>query len=768
MADARVPSGHPSTPRGSVQPPHSPAPAIDLLSDLHRRSRPLDPDHGQRGEWLEATVRLLQDYLDALDRQPACHPSTTQGASGWTAPARDPRSIEEVLDQLRQVTRTGVTTTSARHVGYVPAGGLFAAALAGLVGGVLNPYSALHRVNPGAVELEQSVIDWMIGELGLPAGAGGVLTSGGSTATLTAVVAARDHAGILGHDSRRAVVYSTQDAHHTLEKALHVAGLGAVRRHLVGMDATRRMDPTALAEAVAADRRQGLRPWLLVGTAGTVHTGSVDPLAALADLAAAEGLWFHVDGAYGGLYALCAEGRAVLDGLERADSLVVDPHKTLFLPYGTGALLVRDAGLLLSSFAADADYLDRRPAGEHGPPPSPADLSIELTRPFRGLALWLALHTSGTDALRAALSEKLLLARYAHAQLARSPHVATGPPPELGIVLFRPQARQPEHQEELTTDVLARLQQDGRIFLTPTRLDGELWLRIAVGSFRTHRQDVDAVVRAVLDAIPQAPAPQTSSSRRTITLPAGHASPRPRLRLRVARERADERAARRCELEILGRWYGDTAEDLAEAYGDYEQTTTFLVLEHADDGVVGFARMIGPGPRLIKTLADIEKPPWTVDGLAAGAAAGMDPAQIWDIATIGLHPDVRDNPMIGTHGRAAAIALYHTTLALPLANGSPWATAILDRRVRALIARSGTIMHDLPGTTARPYMGSPACAPVYADLPRLFEERARRAPLVHQTFSLEHGGSAVSVPTPEDLVVPGQVITASPVPHPTS
>lgn len=777
---------------------------IAQLYELRHRAAPLDPSPQERAHLLDAVGTHVEEFLRAVTTQRAYYaPEAHDGLSGLGDLPRRPRSAQATLDLFaRTVERTGVATTSPRYVGYVPAGGLFHAALANFLASAVNPYSALHRVNPGAVEIEAVVVRWLADGLGLPPEAGGVLTSGGSTATLTALVAARDHGGVSPADGERAMVYLTEDTHHSLTAALHVAGLERVTRRRIPVDGARRLDVRALREAVRADRAAGRRPWLLAATAGTVHTGAVDPLAELADLAAAEGLWLHVDGAYGGLYALCPEGRAVLGGIERADSVVVDPHKTLFLPYGTGAVLVRRGALLRASFGGDAAYLDRR--REDDAPDSPADLSIELTRPFRALGLWLALQLAGTDAFEAALSEKLLLARYAHARLAAQDRVETGPPPDLGIVIFRPRTAQ-QDREQCTTAVLDRLQHGGVTFLTPTRIDGELWLRIAVGSFRTHRADLDTVLDAVLDAVveavdatgehaarpthpaPDERSPRISPSRRTVTSSHPHRpdtngttdridttvslqpAPEPLLRVRIARDRATDAAARQCELDVLGGRYGDTAELLAEAYGAYEDRTVFVALEHLEDGVVGFVRLIAPGgSTLIKTLADIEKPPWQVDGRAVADEAGLELSATWDIATIGLRPDIRDNPMIGTQVGIAAGALYHASLLVPLANGGRWFVAILDHRVRALIARAGLILDTLPGTGPQPYMGSPACVPVVADIARLFANQQLRAPEVHRTFWADAGGGAVSLPSGQDLIVPHTVVIPEPAPRPTT
>jgi glutamate/tyrosine decarboxylase-like PLP-dependent enzyme len=237
-----------------------------------------------------------------------------------------------------------------------------------------------------------------------------------------------------------------------------------------------------------------VRPWLVVASAGTVDTGAVDPLAAIADLCERHGAWFHVDGAYGGLFMLCEEGRRALKGIERADTAALDPHKTLFLPYGTGAVVARDGQALLDAFSASADYI--RPFGDDEVGPSPGDLSPELTRHFRALRLWLPLQLAGVRAFRAAQSEKIALARYFHARLAAMQGWETGGPPDLSIVAFRYRPAAGD-RDGFNRRLLQRLQEEGRVFLSGTRIDGADWLRCAILSFRTHLAHVDETLEVL-------------------------------------------------------------------------------------------------------------------------------------------------------------------------------------------------------------------------------------------------------------------------------
>jgi aromatic-L-amino-acid/L-tryptophan decarboxylase len=459
------------------------------LERLQAASAPLEPDAPARAALADLALGHVQAILAEIEEGPANRPWDDVFA-GPTGPefAEQGRDPAEILAWLgRSVDRPGITTTSPRFMGYIPGGGLFHSALGDFLAAAANKYAGFASAAPGAVRMENAVCAWLAGLVGFPESAGGTLTSGGSMANLTAIVAAREARDEAGGGA----VYLTRFAHHCIDKALRIAGRAHSPRRLIATDERHRMRPDALAEALERDAAEGIRPWLVVASAGTVDSGAVDPLGAIADLCAEHGAWFHVDGAYGGLFSLCEEGRAVLGGLERADTVALDPHKTLFLPYGTGAVLARDASILLAAYGASADYI--RPLGEADVGPSPGDLSPELTRHFRALRLWLPLQIAGVAAFRAAQSEKIKLARYLHARLSALPGWDTGPPPDLSVIAFR--YRPVSGDADAFNDrLLRRLQDEGRVFLSGTRIDGTAWLRCAILSFRTHLAHIDETI----------------------------------------------------------------------------------------------------------------------------------------------------------------------------------------------------------------------------------------------------------------------------------
>jgi glutamate/tyrosine decarboxylase-like PLP-dependent enzyme len=344
--------------------------------------------------------------------------------------------------------------------------------------------------------MENMLVRWVADLVGYPPSAAGNIASGGSIANLTAIATARDAHGLRGAEYASAVVYLTMQAHHCIEKALRIAGMGEARIRRVSMDPGYRMRPEALEQAIAADRVQGLKPWLVIAAAGTTDTGAVDPLDAIATIARRERCWFHVDAAYGGFFLLTEHGRRALRGIERSDSVVLDPHKGLFLPYGAGVVVVRDAEPLVASHAFSGSYM--QDALQDPSEISPADVSPELSKHFRALRMWLPLILLGTKPFRAALEEKLLLAHYFHREIGQAGY-EVGPPPDLSIVTYRwaPRGASPERINEINQAIVAGARRDGRVFLSSTMLDGRFTLRMAALAFRTHRRTIDLAVRVL-------------------------------------------------------------------------------------------------------------------------------------------------------------------------------------------------------------------------------------------------------------------------------
>ena len=313
---------------------------------------------------MRAAHGFAQHLLSDISKKPAySHEKSSVEQIRRLGAGDGPHPIEQLIARFDEsVVRPGLLPSHPGHLAYIPGGGLYASSLADYLAAVTNEYAGVRFVGPGSVEMEDMILDWMARVVGFPSTADGNLASGGSIASLTAIVAAREAAGLRARDFDRAVVYATPHIHQCLHKAIRVAGMGETVRRDVPVDEGFRMCPRSLSELVASDRAQGLRPWLVLGSAGTADTGAIDPLDRIADICRREGLWFHVDAAYGGFFALLDEFRPRLAGLERADSLVLDPHKSMFLPYGTGAVLVPEPRCA----AGRARLLCRLPAGHGG------------------------------------------------------------------------------------------------------------------------------------------------------------------------------------------------------------------------------------------------------------------------------------------------------------------------------------------------------------------------------------------------------------------
>jgi aromatic-L-amino-acid decarboxylase len=434
---------------------------------------------------VEAAMDRIVAHVDSLPEQPASH---TVGGARLARSLAEPlpehgTPFPKLLDLLfdRAVPRS-INTAGPGYLAYVPGGGLLHAAVADLIADSVNRYVGLFGAAPGLAQLEVNVLDWFREMVGFPPEAGGILTSGGSLSALTALITARRER--LPENFLSGMIYVSDQAHHSLEKAALLAGFPAANVRKLPSDERFRLRPEILEAAVEEDRARGLTPFLAVVSAGTTNTGAVDPLDEIAETADRHGLWLHVDAAYGGFFVLTEEGRQALRGIARADSIVLDPHKSLFLPYGTGALLVRDAEALRRTHSLAADYLPESRAEVDF-----CEISPELTRPFRGLRVWLPLKMHGIGPFREALEEKLALARWASDELKAIPGIEILAEPQLSALAFRlnPGGLKTDELNRLNRSLMKRINDRKRVLLTGTLLRGEFVIRICVLSFRTHR-----------------------------------------------------------------------------------------------------------------------------------------------------------------------------------------------------------------------------------------------------------------------------------------
>jgi aromatic-L-amino-acid decarboxylase len=453
---------------------------------------PLEPDEHELEAMTRACVAFVRDHLATLAQRPA---SDTEGADELRAGFREPppergERLEALLARLEPAIAKSFNTPGPGYLAFVPGGGLYAAALADYVALATNRYVGVAKAAPVLAEIEATAVRWLAAIMGYGPSSGGVLTSGGSMSNLVAIVTAREV--LCGEDFAHATIYASDQTHHSVHKAARFAGFPASAVRAVATDARLRLAPSSLARAIDADRAQGKRPLLVVANAGTTNTGAIDPVGEILAVARARGMWVHADAAYGGLFRLAPSCAPRLGPLGDCDSITLDPHKGLFLPYGTGCLVVKDAATLRRAHSAGAAYLSDVASEDDAV--NFADLSPELSREFRGLRVWLPLKLYGLGAFRAQLEEKLALARYVYEALAGDERFEVLGPPELSIVAFRLRAGGDAANAQLLRRVNARR----RVFLSSTTIDDKLTLRVAIVSFRTHEDRVREAVQAIL------------------------------------------------------------------------------------------------------------------------------------------------------------------------------------------------------------------------------------------------------------------------------
>jgi glutamate/tyrosine decarboxylase-like PLP-dependent enzyme len=467
--------------------------SVNRIKELEKKASPLELDANQRSSLNGAALDYAEAFLGSLADKPAFTQSEDTGSDLDSHPvSEDPIPIEMVLKILSEnVDNLGVNTPSAGNMAYIPGSPLYHSALGDYLAGVTNRYSGHFYGSPGAVRMENLLLRWMAELVGYPPQAAGNLTSGGSIAQLIAFITARETFGIKNKDITRCVVYLTEQSHHSVIKGLHIAGLGDSIRRVIPTDQNYRMVAGELEKAIRADKNARLLPWLVVATAGTTNTGAVDPLQEIGSIAKQYQTWYHIDGAYGAFFILCEPGKRILQGMQESDSLILDPHKSLFLPYGSGAVVVKEAMQLKDAFAFQASYTQDAAAatGEL----SPSDLSPELSKHSRGLRLWLPLMLLGTRPFEAALEEKILLARYFHEQLQSLDGFEVGPPPDLSIATFRYLPKSGD-VNVFNRRLIQSIQEDGRIFLSSTTLDGDFVIRLAILGLRTHLETIDMAI----------------------------------------------------------------------------------------------------------------------------------------------------------------------------------------------------------------------------------------------------------------------------------
>jgi len=445
--------------------------------------------------------RMLDDILDYVENireRPVWQPIPDEVRSRFRGDLpRAPSDLAAVHGEfLRDILPFTTGNVHPGFMGWVHGGGTPVGMLAEMLAAGLN--ANLGGRDHVPIEVERQIVRWMRRIFGFPESASGLFVTGTSMANLIGVLIARDSelgfevrsAGVAG-SSKRLAAYASVAAHSCIAKAMDMAGLGSDALRLIPVDGRRRIDPAALEKAIDADGRAGLTPFLVVGTAGTVDTGAIDDLDALAGICRRRRLWFHVDGACGALAILAPDLAPRLKGMECADSLAFDFHKWGQVPYDAGFILVRDGVLHRKAFAASPPYLRRELRGLAGGSPWPCDYGPDLSRGFRALKTWFTLKVYGTEVLGRMISHTCALARYLESRIAETPELELLAPVELNVVCFRYRA---EDAQRINPRIVIELQESGAVAPSTTILDGRLAIRVAIVNHRTGRGEIDTLV----------------------------------------------------------------------------------------------------------------------------------------------------------------------------------------------------------------------------------------------------------------------------------
>ena len=441
------------------------------------------------------------DNLSTVRERPLWQAPMSDARTRFDAPLPwQPEPLAEVSARFfHEVAPFGSGNRHPGFFGWVQGGGTPVGMLAEMLAAGLNANLGGRDHMP--IEVERQIVRWMQALFGFPAGASGVLLTGASAANFCAILIARTRAlgkavrlGGLGNANLTA--YASRAAHTCVARGMDMAGLGSDRLRLIDTDADHRISLPALKAAIAEDRAAGLTPFLIVGTAGTVDVGAIDDLAGLADIAAHEEVYFHVDGAFGAFGVLSPRIAPQLAGLERADSLACDFHKWMQVPYDAGFLLVRDQDLHRATFAGEVPYLRRAKHGLAAGDWWPCDLGPDLSRGFRALKVWFTLATYGLDAFGAVIDQSCALAQRLAARIEAEPELELLAPVPLNIVCF---GYRGGSRNGLNATIAADVQADGRVAPSTTALGGQTAIRAAIVNHRTHERDIDALVDAVLE-----------------------------------------------------------------------------------------------------------------------------------------------------------------------------------------------------------------------------------------------------------------------------
>lgn len=461
---------------------------LDISNNLFRLEEPSK----ERKILFEKVFNFSEEFIDTIGEQKAFHYESHGLTDDDLFFKIDDKttSLDTILSfYKKRVLKTGLNPASGGHLGYIPGGGIYSAALGDYLAAITNRYAGVFYASPGAVRIEDALINWAGKLIGFTEGLGGNLTSGGSMANLIALHTAKHHRGVSAYNGSKHVVYCSSQTHHSIYKALKIIGLETCIIRKITLDTQFKISIDALKTQIKHDEHIGLTPFLMIANAGSTDVGSVDPLSQISVLCKSHEIWLHVDAAYGGFFMLTELGKDKLKGIELADSVILDPHKGMFMPYGIGIVLIKHLEILAKAHNYSANYMrDAKMENQY----SPSDLSPELSKHFRGLRMWLPLKLYGTTIFSDYLNEKIQLAYYLYQELKTIGYKVINEP-DLSIIAFRLELKKYE-SNALNKIVLEYIQNDGRLFISSTVLNDKLTLRAAILSFRTHKKEVDLLL----------------------------------------------------------------------------------------------------------------------------------------------------------------------------------------------------------------------------------------------------------------------------------
>ena len=455
-------------------------------------------------------IDWIADYYQDVEKYPVLSPARP-GEIRASLPAQPPQEgedFEDILADMDRLILPGITHwQSPNFFAYFPANTSAPSILADLLSSGLGVQGMSWITSPACTELETHVLDWLAGMLALPerfmshTAGGGVIQDTASSATLSALLAAREKATNFTTNQQgcdgRLVAYTSSQAHSSIEKAVKIAGLGSSNLRLVPVDQDYAMQPDALAEMIARDRESGLLPCFVCATVGTTSSNALDPVRAIGEICAREGIWLHVDAAMSGTAALCPEFRYILDGLELADSFCFNPHKWMFTNFDCDCFYVADRETLINTFSMLPEYL-RNKETDAGTVIDYRDWHVQLGRRFRSLKLWFVIRHYGVEGLQQLVRQHVDLAQQFAGWVSDHPHFELATPAPLNLVCFRHTAG-----DEVTAQIMERINQSGQAYLTHTKLDERFTLRLSVGQTHTEARHVENVWQLIQDQAAQ-------------------------------------------------------------------------------------------------------------------------------------------------------------------------------------------------------------------------------------------------------------------------